>query len=566
MTVKKNKGYQYAVDVLDGKIPAPMYVKKQLQEFVRIVDGESRKYMINEKKYTLIYKILKLVIMPKGENKGKTVCSSLAGFQWVLIIGALCTVYRDNPERRRYKTVILEIARKNGKTIIVGLMFILLMLTEDKFAKLYSVAPDGTISREIKGQIEEIIKSSPALCGTSGGKAKFKILQNYIQCNLTDTKYMPLNTSRNRMDSREPTAFVADEVGALASPYPLEAMYSGQTNIKNPIGFIISTKYPSMFNPFEEQVEYAKSILDGTKEDESVFALLFEPDDKENWMDNDDILKHANPLALEVKKIYSNLLEKRERAIVMKSARENFITKHCNIVYQGMGTEIYVPVSEVQRGRVEQIDWTGKRLYVGLDLSISTDNCSVAIASYDDENDIIEAGVMAFFPEGKMEEKSITEKVDYRRFVEEGKAVACGGQVVDYSVIENYIMRIEEKTGGKVIGAAYDRFNAMSSAQKLESAGITTVEVKQHSSVLHPATKLLQEHILEGKFRYEQNELLEINFENARVTLDTNLNMYVNKRHSSGKVDMTVALINACYLLMQNEIIDAPITWGAIEL
>ena len=165
-----------------------MYVKKQLKEFVEIAEGKNDKYIISEKKYTLISKILKLIVMPKGAQKGKTAYVALAGFQWVLIIAALCTVYRENTQKRRYQTVILEIARKNGKTFLVGLMFILLMLTEDKFAKLYSVAPDGTISREIKSQIEEIIKSSPALCGTSKGKAKFKILLNYILCNMTEIK------------------------------------------------------------------------------------------------------------------------------------------------------------------------------------------------------------------------------------------------------------------------------------------------------------------------------------------------------------------------------------------
>ena len=48
--------------------------------------------------------------------------------------------------------------------------------------------------------------------------------------------------------------------------------------------------------------------------------------------------------------------------------------------------------------------------------------------------------------------------------------------------------------------------------------------------------------------------MLEINFENARCTRDTNLNMYVNKKKSAGKVDMVVALINAVYLLEQNEL------------
>jgi phage terminase large subunit-like protein len=52
------------------------------------------------------------------------------------------------------------------------------------------------------------------------------------------------------------------------------------------------------------------------------------------------------------------------------------------------------------------------------------------------------------------------------------------------------------------------------------------------------------------------NTLLEINFENARCTRDTNLNRYVNKKRSNGKVDMVVALINAIFLLQQDIIFE----------
>ena len=41
-------------------------------------------------------------------------------------------------------------------------------------------------------------------------------------------------------------------------------------------------------------------------------------------------------------------------------------------------------------------------------------------------------------------------------------------------------------------------------------------------------------------------------FQNARCTEDTNKNKYVNKKRSSGKVDMVVGLINAMYLLQQD--------------
>ena len=104
----------------------------------------------------------------------------------------------------------------------------------------------------------------------------------------------------------------------------------------------------------------------------------------------------------------------------------------------------------------------------------------------------------------------------------------------------------------------------MSTVQKLEADErnpIECVEIRQHSSVLHPPTKLLLESILQRNFRYDENRMLEINFENARCTEDTNLNKYVNKKKSAGKVDCVVALINAVYLLQQDML--SPENWGA---
>ena len=62
----------------------------------------------------------------------------------------------------------------------------------------------------------------------------------------------------------------------------------------------------------------------------------------------------------------------------------------------------------------------------------------------------------------------------------------------------------------------------------------------------------IYEKILDRKFRSEENKLLEINFQNARCTYDTNKNLYVTKKKSTGKVDMVVSLINAIYLLQQD--------------
>lgn len=555
--IKENKAYLYAKNWRAEEVPK--YVKKQCKEFVRIADGKDKKYCINEKRVEQIENILKLLIMPKGLKAGQTLYECSADYQWLFYVSLLAVVHRDDEERRRYETGILEICRKNFKTYTVGTLFILLFLIEPKFSKFFSVAPDGTLSKEVKDAIRETLIASP-LIYQHKGEPRFKILRDSITFKLNDNKLIPLAYSTSRMDGRLPNAFVADEVGALPNSYPMEAMRSGQLNIKNKLGCIISTKYPTANNPFEDEVNYAKRVLDGLEDDETVFALLYEPDNTKNWTTDDLILKQGNPVALEIPEIWEDLLKKRARAIAIESARENFLTKHCNIIYQGVGTEAFVDINDLMQCKVSNIDWQGRSVYIGVDLALTNDNCAVGMVA-EEEGDIL-AEAIAFIPEGRIDEKSQFEKIDYRQFISAMKCIACGNKTVDYSVIEDFVFRIEEKYGVQVKALGYDRFNALSSAQKWEQgiegkyAGINCIQIRQHSDTLHPPTKLLYEKITNKEFQYEDNKLLEINFENAKCVYDTNLNRYVNKKKSSGKIDMVVALINATYLLQQDIIFE----------
>lgn len=544
-----NKAYEFCKSNVNKKT-TPKYVKLQMRDFIRVCEGKNKKYIISDKKVKQIETILKLLIMPKGLKAGKTLYECSAGYQWFFYIAILCMVYRNNQNRRRYETAILEIARKNFKTYTIATIFILLFLTEPQFSKFYSVAPDGSLSREIREAISETIRSSP-LIYEHKNKKRFKILRDYILFKPTSIQYIPLSYSTSRMDGRLPNAFIADEVGALPTSYAIQAMRSGQLNILNKLGFIISTKYPTIDNPFEDEVGYSKKVLDGLIKDEARFSLLYEPDKTEGWETDDLILKQANPVSLEIPEIWEDLLKKRAYAVAVESARENFVTKHCNIIYQGVGTETYIDVKDVQACKVAKIDWKGKVAYIGLDLSESNDNTSVGMVSVDDNNNIL-AEAIGFIPAGRIEEKTISEKVLYREFIKTMKCIACGDKVIDYSVIENFVLHIEEKYGVQIQAIGYDRWNALSSAQKLEKAGYNMVEIRQHSSVLHPPTKLLKEKILSKEFQYENNKLLEINFQNARCVYDTNKNLYVNKKKSTGKVDMVISIINAVYLLQQD--------------
>ena len=549
--VKDSPAYLYAVwcrDETGGFVPS--YVKKQAVDWIRIADGEDPDAILDEKEHTKICKLLKIMVHP---DLHCSIYDGLEDYAWLFIVATLCTKRRDDPTIRFYTTAILEIARKNFKTFNSAVIFILLMLTEPRFSRFFSVAPDLALSSELKNAIRKIIKVSPALIDEVN--PAFKLLRSQIRCLINDNEYTPLAYSRDGMDGKLANAFLADEAGALDA-YPVEAMRSSQITLRSKLGIIISTQYPNDDNVMVDEIDIAKKILDGLLEDRRTFALLYEPDRElqqgDAWQTDDRAIYQSNPVAVTHEYIFDEIKKKRAIAILYENKRENYLCKHNNILYKGLGVQGFIDIQKVKLCmRPSDITWwAGRRVWVGLDLSQTEDNTAVAMVTCVDG--IIYARVMGFIPAGRIEIKRAKEKVDYQRLVDSEECVACGDELIDYSVVEKYILDMEETFGVDVQQVGYDRWNAISTVQKLEEAGLECVEIKQHSSVLHMPTKLLKESVLGRNFFYDANRLLEINFQNARCTEDTNLNKYVNKKKSTGKVDMVVALINAIYLLQQD--------------
>lgn len=532
----------------EGNRQAPKYVKLQARQWLDIMEGKSAVASPDEAAYRKISKLLKLMVHP---DLNKPMYDSLEDYAWLLITAVFCT--QSTAGGRYYDTAVLEIARKNYKTFNSAVIFILLMLTEPKFSRFFSVAPDLALSSELKLAVRKIIKSSPALAD----EHVFKILQGEIRCLLTDSEYKALAYSRDRLDGRLANAFLADEAGAMDS-YPIEAMRSSQITLESRLGVIISTQYPNDDNSMIDEIDLSKKALEGLIEGQRRFSLLYEPDDDliqgDLWQTEDLVIYQANPVAVQNSRIFEAVQSMRSLAVLYENRRENFLCKHCNIKYKGLGVEGYVEITKVRECRRQDDPawWTGHRVFVGLDLSQTDDNTSVAMVAWD--GDVLHAKVWGFIPLLTKELKSKREQVDYGRLIRQGCCFACGDEVIDYSFIEAFIQALPEKYGVDILQVGYDRYNAISTVQKLEAACLECVEIKQHSSVLHSPTKLLKERILSKRFCYDENALLEINFSNARCTEDTNRNKYVNKKRSAGKVDMVVALINAVYLAEQEQL------------
>ena len=383
----------------------------------------------------------------------------------------------------------------------------------------------------------------------------FKVTRDYTKCKINNAEYVALAYSKDNMDGKLARLWLADEAGNL-DEYPVEAMRSSQIDLWNKQGIIVSTQYPNDNNVFLDEIDWAKKVLDGLNDDKRYFALLYEPNDEliNEWQTNDLVIYQSNPVAVGRELMFEELKKSRNKAILYENKRENYLCKHNNIQYKGLGTEGYVDINIVKECKIiEDLNfWKNKKVYIGLDLSMTEDNTSVSMVTFHDGK--LHSKVWGFIPENKIDTKSDKEGVEYRKLINQGVVFSCGDDAIDYKAVEDFIMGLEEKYDVEIEQIGYDRYNCLSTAQKLEAAGYEMVEVKQHSSVLHAPTKLLKEHILHRTFKYDENRLLEINFSNARCSEDTNKNKYVNKKKSSGKVDMVVSTIIAVCLLQLEQL------------
>lgn len=551
--IETSRAYLYAKwCVQKGNRKVGKYVKLQARKWLKIADGKHKDAYVSEKAYRKICKLLKLMVHPDLQC---SMYDGLEDYAWFLIVAVFCTRRRSD-DRRFYQTALLEIARKNFKTFNSAVIFILGMLTEPRFSRFFSVAPDYKLSSELRLAVRKIIKVSPALT------KYFKVNRDMITCLINEIEYTPLAYSNDGMDGRLANIFLADEAGALDS-YPVEAMRSSQITLVNKLGIIISTQYPNDNNVMIDEIDIAKKVLDEVLDKENVFALLYEPDEslRKRWEKDDLAIYQANPVAVNNPEIFQSIKDLRTMAVLYENKRENFLCKHLNIMYKGLGVEGYVDVQKVKRCRIEANPawWKGRRVWVGLDLAQTDDNTAVSMVTEEDGK--IYAKVWGILPKDKVEIKSTKEDVDYKKLISAGCCFAEGEEVIDYVFVENWILGLKKKYGVEIVQVGFDRYNAIATVQKLEEKGLECVEVKQHSSVLHPPTKLLREAILKREFFYEENRLLEINFQNARCTEDTNLNKYVNKKRSAGKVDMVMAIIDAVYLLQQDMLSNRTMDW-----
>lgn len=546
--IVNHPSYQYALSVVNEDVISGRYIKKECSKFLHELENDKSKYFFDVDMLETLDSLTKLINMADGMKEGVSAYEALGGFQWYFLANVLCWKYKENPKRRKYEKSLLLIGRKNGKTFLTGLIFLIFMMIEPEYSKFFSVSATKDLSSLIKEQMEMLLDKSPALSN------HFKWLRSEVRFTAKKSSMKPLAYSLDKLDGRKAAVWLSDETGALPSRYPIDSMRSSQMNQLNKTGIIISTAYQTTDNPMTEEVDYAEKVMDGIIQDDKTFALLYKPDNPKEWM-SEEALYQANPILYDVPENYEMLDDERTMATEMPSKKSNFLTKHLNIFIDGDIEESFVTIDDLRQGKIveEDFDWDGREVYLGIDLAETVDNTAVSMVYYDNDEDKFYTKCWSFIPQEKATEKSKRERINYFLMRDKGWAFLCGDRVISQRFVEDYVLGIEKKYNVIVKGIGYDRRNAISSVNRfIDEGDYECIEVRQNSSSLGPTFKMMRDYIIDGNFLYQENELLENNYKNARITYDTTMNIYVNKKKSAGKIDGVYATADAMYLWKQD--------------
>lgn len=551
MIKEELKGYQWAKNVVEGKFIANKWVTLECQRYIDRMDNglDSDLIEFDFKECEKVYGLLSIMNYATGFYANTPIIEHAHGFQMMIWENIFCWFYKELDELGFRKKVIeevyLEIGRKASKSFICGVTEILIMLRADRFAQTACAGLTRDISSLVRNSVVEIIKSSPLI------EKYFKITRDKVTCKINESTMRHLSGEANNINGLLLASYIVDEVANQTDSSIIDALKLSQMNTKTRLSIYISTQYDKPINAFNNLIDYHKNTLLGVNDDViNSFGLLFELDEGDDYSDENNWWK-CNPLQMSMENGRQFLRQEFKKGLSIPSALQEFRIKILNERLDSNCEETFIDYEYIKQCKQKlPLDfWKNKDVYLSLDCSQSDDLTAVSMLTYYDNK--IYCKSWAWIPCYDLNIKSKRDRVDYKTMIDKGYAFLCGDGIIDYSMLEDFIINISKKYGVNVVSLGYDRRDAMSSVKKLEENCIECIEIKQHSSVLFPPTKLLKESILNKEFVFDDNKLLEVQFTNTKCKYDENMHYYITKKHSNGKIDCVITIVLALYLLQQ---------------
>ena len=241
---------------------------------------------------------------------------------------------------RRFRRALLSVARKNGKTALcAGEELIFLYLDNEPGAEVYIGATKLDQAKLIHGDAESMVLQSPYLTKVTD------VRKNRLIFPRLNGKALPLGSDKP-FSGLNPSAILFDEFHEWTAKH--EPFYSTMTTAsgsrRQPLQLSISTAGNDASYLYNDEVEYARSVVDGEFVDNQFFAMIYELDEEDDPFGDDfdfELLRKSNPsfgVSAKVEYLESQLNEARNRSILK---RLDFRRYHGNTTVGALGASYY---------------------------------------------------------------------------------------------------------------------------------------------------------------------------------------------------------------------------------
>lgn len=533
----KEKIYtQYAYDVLEGRINASKAVKKAAQ---RYLDWFNREDIYFD--YETVDKYIRFVGKLKhftGQFNGKPFIlmpwqqfcfANIFGWKWV------STGFRVT------KKVFLFMARKNSKTSTCAAFSIIgALIDNEPHAEIGIVANNARQAGICFDQITNYTKSIDPT------HKIFKTYRHNINVPLTNSVIEVHSSDSMGLDGHNKHFAINDEFHSQKDWGLYNVLMSSMAMRNQPLmitittaGFLVGEAYPcySMYVT-------CKQILDGIKEDDTQFAMIYELDEEDDWEDESTWIKCSPSLGEIVRVEY--MREQLNDAKNNPTLEVGVKTKTFNMWCQAANIWLSIDKIHSVMEEVNLEDYAGENAWMGVDLSVVQDltTFSVCIPPNPDRKinpDKFVFKTFTFIPEEAFETSS--NKEIYKEWRRSGIIEVTSGNVVDYEYILKRQLEVSKILN--IIEVEYDSYNATSWAIQAENEGLPLTAFSQTLSNFNRGTKFLAMLVLSKKCIIDKNIAVDWMFSNVEIMVDHAENEKPTKANGdkTRKIDAVISMI-----------------------
>lgn len=542
---QKHPAIQYIDDVLSGNILVCKWVRLAVQ---RHIDDLSRwqgkkdaPYYFDEDAAQHVIDFFSFLRHSKGKWAGQPFL--LEPWQQ-FILWVVFGWKRSIDDCRRFRTVYIEIARKNGKsTYGAGSGLYMFFADGEQGAECLTAATKKEQAAIVHSEATRMVRSSPSL------NKRIGIFKNNLHIPDTASKFVPLGADSKTEDGLNVHFALIDEYHAHPNAGMYDVLRSGMGARTQPMMWIITTAGFEKYCACYDERSYLTSILEKIFNDESYFGIIFTIDDGDKW-DDEKVWIKANPnLGLSV-----NLEDMRDmcrKAQRSPSKQNEFKTKKLNIWTETLTRWIAEEAWALCNFPVNIDALKGRKAYGAFDLSTTTDLTAWVLCF----PPIVPGGKYQFLfnfycPQEDLDLRFPNKNMlaVIRRWIEEGYIVSTPGNVIDYDFVEQQIRRDAQLFDIQEI--PFDPYNATQLVNNLMKEGFEDKMVKFSQGIMNMSgpAKNFETKVLKQELAHGNNPVMNWMVACTEVYRDANANIKPvkpDRAKSEKRIDGVIASIMA---------------------